>query len=82
MQSAWSITDLSFSMLIADFGQTSMQDPHPVHFSAIENGRALCCARLPSGGAHPIARFLSAPPNPDTKDDDNVVNADYKVKEE
>ena len=23
-----------------------------------------------------------APPNPDTKDDDNVVNADYKVKEE
>jgi molecular chaperone DnaK len=23
-----------------------------------------------------------SPPNPDTKDDDNVVNADYKVKEE
>ncbi|MDO8871215.1 MAG: molecular chaperone DnaK [Methanoregula sp.] len=28
------------------------------------------------------ASGAGAPPNPDTKDDDNVVNADYKVKEE
>jgi hypothetical protein len=66
MQRSMSMTDFFFFTVIASFGQIFMQEAQPVHFSGIVNGRALCWARLPSGGAQPIARFLIAPPKPET----------------
>ena len=60
------MVDFFLTSAIADFGQTATHFPHPIQSLRIENGFAWCCARFPSGGAQPIARFFNAPPNPAT----------------
>jgi len=83
MHCSLAITDFPPTIVIADAGQTSRHDPHPVHFSVMENGRALCWARFPSGGGTTHGKVLDGTPEPgdnmslEMAQDDHTLRSSY-----